>query len=100
MPKKAFWNMTKDELAAATSTFNEEFVAERSRALSPAEQRRWRRLKAKRGRPKKGAGYQRVSISLEKGLLSRTTAQAKKQRIARSQLIAQALQSLLASQPT
>jgi metal-responsive CopG/Arc/MetJ family transcriptional regulator len=43
-----------------------------------------------------GQGFKRVSVSLEKGLLKRATALAKKRRISRSKLFAQVLEEALA----
>jgi hypothetical protein len=60
--------------------------------------RQWKRVKRKRGRPKVGRGHQRVSISVEKGLLKRITAYAKKRRMTRSGLVAEVFEELLAKE--
>ena len=57
MKKKPYWEMTTSELAKATEQFNEPFVVDKSRPLTPAEQEQWARVKRKRGRPKIGAGF-------------------------------------------
>jgi macrodomain Ter protein organizer (MatP/YcbG family) len=64
--------------------------------LTPAEQEQSNRARRKRGRPKVGGGFKRVSVSLEQGLLKRVTALAKKRRISRSSLVAKALEQALA----
>ena len=64
--------------------------------LSPAERERWNGASRKRGRPKTGEGFKRVSVSLEQGQLNRVTALAKKSRISRSMLVGRALEQALA----
>jgi hypothetical protein len=88
--------MTAKELADSTKQFDEPFVVDRSRRLTPAERKQWDRVKRKRGRPKAGQGFKRVSLSIEQGLLNRATALAKKRRISRSKLFAQAIEQALA----
>src|SRR5580704_5014649 len=87
--------MNARELQAATQQFDEPSVADQSRPLTPAEKAQWRRVKRKRGRPKIGQGYRRISVSIEGGLLKKITALAKRRRISRSKLFAQALQDAL-----
>jgi hypothetical protein len=96
MARKKYWDMTAEELEAATKQFDEEFVADKSRALTAAEREQWQRARRKRGRPRIGKGYQRISVSLERGLLERVTALARKRRVSRSQLFAQVMADLLA----
>jgi hypothetical protein len=88
MSKKPYWKMNAEELAEATKEFDEPSVVNRSRSLTPAERQRWNRAKRKRGRPKVGNGFKRVSVSMEQGLLQRATALAKKRRTSRSKLFA------------
>jgi hypothetical protein len=47
--KKAmpYWEMTTEELREATRQFDEEFVAEKSRPLTPEMKALWERAKAK-----------------------------------------------------
>jgi hypothetical protein len=96
MKRKPYWEMTSKELAEATKQFDDPFVIDRSRPLTPAEREQWKRIKRKRGRPKIGQGFKRISVSLEQGLLRRATALAKKRRVSRSQLLAQMLERALA----
>lgn len=88
---KKYWEMTTAELAEATKQFDEPFVIDQSRPLTAAEKARWQRAKRKRGRPKSGQGFTRISVSIERGLLKQATALAKRRRIARSKLFAQAI---------
>ncbi len=96
MKTKPYWEMNPQELAEATKPFDEPFVVDQSRPLNPAEREQWKRVNRKRGRPKIGQGFKRVSVSLELGLLTRVTALAKKSRISRSTLVANALEQVLA----
>ncbi len=95
MKSKPYWEMKTKELAASTKEFDEPFIADQSRPLSPAEQEEWNRAWRKPGRPKVGQGFKRVSVSLEQELLRRVTDLARKQRISRSTLIARALEQAL-----
>jgi hypothetical protein len=97
MKSKPYWEMKPKELAEATKTFDEQFVIDDSRPLNPLERAQWNRARRKRGRPKVGQGFKRVSVSLEQGLLDRVTAFAKKGRISRSALVARALEHVLES---
>jgi hypothetical protein len=97
MKRKPYWEMTANELAEATQAFDEPLVADRSRPLTAGERRQWDRVKRKRGRPRVGQGYQRVSVSIERGLLKRATALARKRRVSRSKLFAQLLEQALAN---
>jgi hypothetical protein len=95
MKKKPYWEMKPEELAKATRQFDEPFVIDRSRPLNPAEKAEWKKAKKKRGRPKKGQGFQRISVSMERGLLKRVTAMAHKRRISRSKLFAEVFERTL-----
>jgi len=44
---KPYWEMTTEELREATKQFDEEFVAEKGRPLTPEEQALWEEVKAK-----------------------------------------------------
>lgn len=97
-PTKPYWEMTTDELAEATKQFDEEFVIDQSRPLTPAEHVKWERLKrATPGRPKVGEGVQVVSVSIEKQLLRSADRLAKRRKVSRASLIAEGLRALLAS---
>jgi len=98
MKKKPYWEMTPAELAEATKQFDTPMVVDKSRPVTPSEQERWKRVKRKRGRPKVGRGFQRVSVSIEKSLLKRITAHAKERQITRSGLIAELFEKLLANE--
>ena len=86
--------MTLAELREATKEFGQPFFFEQGRPLNRTERAEERRLC--RGRPKIGKGAKRISISLESGLLKKTDALARKNRLNRSQLIAELVTAGLA----
>jgi hypothetical protein len=88
--------MTAEELAEATKRFDEPNAADSSRALTKSEKQQWKRVKRRRGRPIVGQGFQRVSVSMERKLLQRATALAKKRRMSRSKLLASLVEEALA----
>jgi hypothetical protein len=72
----------------------EESVA-RSRALNARERRQWGRFKAKMVRPRVGRGAKTISLTVEKELLKRADAYAKRRGISRAKLVALGLQTVL-----
>jgi hypothetical protein len=61
-------------------------------------QARWERATAKPPRAEDGLDQQTMAVRLEKALLDRCTALAKKKRISRDALIARGLRALLAAE--
>jgi hypothetical protein len=96
--QKPYWEMNREELAEATKQFDEEFVADRGRPLNAEEREEDRLARAKNpgGRPRVGNGSVRVNITIESGLLRKTDAIAKREKIGRSELIARSLKSTIA----
>jgi hypothetical protein len=86
-------------LGQATKEFEREFVADAFGPPGPVEREQWRRAKRKRGRPRRGRGVKVVSISLEKGLLSRCDALAKRLGVSRAALISRGLHQMLSAAP-
>lgn len=89
-PKKPYWEMNTIELGAATREFDQEMPGLPGKPLSAAMRERLARAR-RRGRPRIGLGAEKVRISLERELLSRTDAAARRLRLSRSQLIAKYL---------
>lgn len=87
--------MTHEELERLTADLDEEFIIDKSRPLTPAQRRRWEAMKRKPGRPKRGAGVQAISVSVERDLLARADRLAKKLGISRAALIERGLRSTL-----
>jgi hypothetical protein len=97
-PVNPYWEMTTAELRDATREFEEEFVADKATPLTPQLQARWERAKAKRPAKEDGSGEQAICVHLDKALLDRCMALAKKKRISRDALIARGLKALLAAE--
>jgi hypothetical protein len=95
--KKKYWEMNAGELAAATKQLDKAMVIDQSRPLDTKERAQWKRLTTAKQRSNASNGHQRISVSIEKGLLKRATAYAKKQRLSRSRLVAMALEQALSS---
>jgi len=94
-PVESFLALSDAQKRAVSSEYDQEFVIDKFRALTPAQRRRWRRIKRKMGRPINGQGHRVISVSMEKGLLARVDALAKRQRMTRAALIAQSLETIL-----
>jgi hypothetical protein len=90
--------MAAEELTEATKEFDEPFVAKTFKRLSPEMRERWERAKRKVGRPKQGRGVRVISVSVERGLLVRSDALAKKMGVSRAALISRGLKAVLAVQ--
>jgi hypothetical protein len=95
---KPYWEMTTDELRDATTEFDEEFVADKAKPLTPEMRARWERAKRKPPRAGNGAAQETIAVRMEKALLDRCTALAKAKRISRDALIARGLKALLAAE--
>lgn len=95
---KPFWEMTTAELREATKQFDEEFIGDKGRPLTPEEQALWEEVKAKGAPPQNGKAEAHIAVCLDKDLLKRCTALAKKKRLSRDALIARGLRVLLAAE--
>ena len=95
---KPYWEMTTDELREATKQCDEEFVGDKARPMSPEMRARWERAKAKGEPSQNGKADQAITVRLDKALLKRCTALAKKKRLTRDALIARSLRALLAAE--
>jgi hypothetical protein len=85
----------KERQAAA---FNREFVADTARPLTAAQRKLWQKAKRKVGRPRKGEGVKTIALSVERGLLKRADAMAKRRKLTRAALVAEALEAALSSE--
>ena len=97
-PKKPYWEMNTQELAEATAEFDEEFVIDKCGPLTPEMRAQWEAAKRKPAGPKEGPGVQLISVIIEKDLLARSDALAKRKRISRARLIARGLRAVLAAE--
>lgn len=83
--------MTPKELEKTAAGAEGEFLWERSRPLTRGERSRWNKLKRKRGRPRKGLGAQAISVTVERGLLSRIDELADRLSLSRAELVSRGL---------
>ena len=91
-----YGRMTAAELDEAVAKFDQEFIVETAKPLTPKERRTEQRANRKRGRPRVGAGARRVLVSIEAALLRRLDVYAEKHGLTRSAVIACGLELLLA----
>lgn len=92
--KKAYWEMGKDELAAATSRFDREQAGTPGHRLTVAQQAQHERARG-RGRPKVGQGSERINVTIERGLLGKADALARTEGLSRAEIIAAGLRRLI-----
>ncbi|HWB53067.1 MAG TPA: hypothetical protein VG722_02705 [Tepidisphaeraceae bacterium] len=67
----------------------------RSRPLNKQDRARWRRFKAKMGRPKVGKGAKTISLTVEKELLRKADAYAKEHGMSRAKMVADGLRKVM-----
>ena len=96
--QKPYWEMNTQELAAATAEFDQEFVADTFRPLTPEMRAQWEAWKRKVARDKDGQAERLVAVKLAKDLLTRSDALAKKMGISRADLITRGLKAVLAAE--
>lgn len=96
--QKPYWEMNLEELREATKEFDEEHVEDKFKPLTPEMRARWERAKAKSTAKDAENGEQEIAVRLDKQLLDRCTALAKKKRISRDDLIARGLKAVLAAE--
>jgi post-segregation antitoxin (ccd killing protein) len=89
--KKRYQDMNAKELAEATRQYDRPGTINRTRPMTRAECAR--DVKGRRGRPKIDKGSDRINFTVERELLARADAIARKEKIGRSELIARALAS-------
>ncbi len=94
--KKPLFEMDAQELAEATAEFDQEFVADTFGPLTPEMRARWEKARRHLGRSAKRHEAQVVSVSIDRELLARSDALAKKMKISRAGLIARGLKAVLA----
>jgi hypothetical protein len=86
------------ELAEDTARYDREMVIDEFGPMTAAARARWARAKRKPGRPRRGKGAKAISVSVERGLLSRSDALAKDLGLSRAGLIERGLQAVLATE--
>ena len=97
-PSKPYWDMTTEELREATKQFDEEFVGDKARPLTPKMKALWEKAKAKGEHPQNGEAEAQIAVCIDKALFKRFTALAKKKRLSVDALIARGICVLLAAE--
>ena len=64
--KKPCWEMTTEELAAATAEFDEEHVEDKVSPLSPKNRTRWDKIRARLIAHERQHGDQVIAVHLDK----------------------------------
>ncbi len=92
--EKPYWEMTTAELREATRQYDEPMPGLPGKPLSAAGKEDLARAR-RRGRPRVGLGAEKIRISVERSLLTKADATAKKWRVSRSELFARGLRNVL-----
>jgi len=95
---KAYASTDADTLARETAEFDREFVADTFSPMSSTSRKRWAKVRRGPGRPRRGKGAQAVAVTVERDLLARCDALARKLRITRAGLIARGIRAVLAAE--
>jgi hypothetical protein len=90
--------MTTEELREVTREFDDEFIADKARPMTPQMKARWERAQTEPPGKEDGPDEQTITVHLDKSLLTRCTALARKKRISRDTLITRGLKALLAAE--
>lgn len=86
------------QLTKSVAEFDREFVIDGFSEPSPAQRVLFESARRKPGRPKEGRGAHVISVSVERSLLERSDALAKKMGITRARLVARGLKAVLAAE--
>lgn len=93
---KWYSRMRPADLDVMAAKFDREIDIAETEPLTPAMRRQEQQARRKKpGRPRVGAGAEKLRISMEKGLLKQVDAYARAKGITRSDLIAQSLRRVL-----
>ena len=96
--QKPISEMTTAELDEMAAEFDREFVIDTFGPMTPASRARWKRVQNKRGRPRTGAGCKAISVTVEKTLLKRVDALARRRKVSRARLVSAGLRAVLAAE--
>src|SRR5947208_1857073 len=96
-PIEEFLALPDAEKEKVCAEFDKEFILDTFRPLTPAQRRLWERAKRTPDKPVKPEGRKVISVSLDKELVKRADAFAKKANLTRAALIARGLEAILPS---
>ncbi|QOV88802.1 type II toxin-antitoxin system HicB family antitoxin [Humisphaera borealis] len=93
MSKKKIWysKLPPAELEKLAAGLSGPVDPARMKPLTATQQREESRARRKAGRPRVGAGAEKLRVSMERTLLKRVDAYARKKGVSRSELIAESL---------
>ncbi|HEX4792395.1 MAG TPA: hypothetical protein VH370_01300 [Humisphaera sp.] len=92
---RSFEALSPDDQERISRYFDGPIAPRDTRPLTDAEWDEEKRSKRKMGRPKIGQGAKVVAVTLEKGLLERVDAYARRRKLKRAQVITQGLRIVL-----
>ena len=92
---KPYWEMTTAELRKATRSFDAPSYQPPALPLTGDDIAQQRRARNKGGRPRKGLGAMTISLTVEKALLARSDAYAKRLGISRAELVQRGLNAIV-----
>jgi hypothetical protein len=95
---KALLGNDHGRTARGDEAIDQEFVGDKAQPLSKEMKARWVRAKAKGTSVANGSTEAHIAVRLDKSLLMRCNALAKKKRLSRDTLIARGLRALLAAE--
>lgn len=94
-PGAAFDALSDAQKEAVFRSLHRPSSLKETRPLNAAERKRWAKIKKRLGRPKVGQGVKVISLSVEKGLLERADAYAKRLGLTRAEVVARGLKRVL-----
>jgi hypothetical protein len=97
-PIEEFLALSPEEKEREYRAVDREFTWAETKPLNAAERKAWQKFRERRrtrGRPMVGQGAQVVSLTIERGLLKRADALAKREGVSRALIVARGLELLL-----
>jgi len=93
----SFDDLPDDQKEAEYRAIDREFSLEETKPLTAEDRKAFRKAARRRpGRPLQGKGSQVISLSIERGLLKRADALARKRGVSRARVVAAGLRLLFA----
>lgn len=97
-PIEAFLSLNDEQKEREYKSVDRAFTRAETQPLNAAGRKAWRKFQERRrapGRPKVGQGAKTVALTIERGLLKRADALAKREGVSRAQIVARGLKLLL-----
>ena len=90
-PIESFLALTPAERREATAVFDQEFVADQARPMTPQQRAEWEQIQRRLRLTDPHPQYRRVMTRLSRSLIKELDAMAKRRKVSRSKVIALAL---------